>query len=175
MKRINNITIFTFVCVLLISLCHISKCDGDTEAAAASDYYAKFYQDYYNSLSAKEDTDRDTGYHEPTAYHEPHEPSYGYETTSYDDDLGTLFGPETGIIVSFAALLLGIVNTIAFVLLDSRVGSLENDQDSICTTAQALGNTNLAATDVAAPSQATNAASINRIITQINGYATPDC
>lgn len=51
MKFTNNITMFTFICVVLVSLCNVAQSDESADAASPSDYYAKFYQDYYNSIA----------------------------------------------------------------------------------------------------------------------------
>ena len=47
---------FIIICVVLISVCNIAQSDESSDAAAASDYYAKFYQDYYNSIAGEPKT-----------------------------------------------------------------------------------------------------------------------
>ena len=46
----NTFRKFSFICVVLLSLFITIKSDDGSDAAHASDYYAKYYQDYYNSI-----------------------------------------------------------------------------------------------------------------------------
>merc|ERR1739844_9503 len=179
MKSVSCMNL-SITCVVLLSLFTTIKSDD------ASNYYAKYYRDYYNGIagrlltlfSGKGTARQSSGYSAPAAtYNEP-EPTYSepeYQADTYDPsyDVSEMFGPETGSILGIASLLLGVINLIAFISMDSRVTSLENDQNSICASAKTMGNFNLA--QAVGTSATTNAASLNLIVTALNGIATPTC
>lgn len=172
---------FTIICVVLISVCNIAQSDESADAAAASDYYAKFYQDYYNSIAGREDTDRDTGYSEPAAvYHEP-VASYGYG----DDgkfDLANMLGPDPSFTLALVSGAFGLLGLIGVLINAGNINNLSEDQDSICTTARGIGGTAFAALDATAVTGLNDAATVSTagtqlqaIITQLNAITTPDC
>lgn len=174
----NSCTSFFITCVVLLSLFNTIKADD------ASNYYAKYYRDYYNGIAGTSGTAREsTGYSAPAAtYSEPastySEPEYQAATYDPSFDVGEMFGPETGSILGIASLLLGVINLIAFIAMDSRVTSLENDQNSICASTKTLGNlalTSVATATTTALQTTANAAALNTIITTLNGVATPTC
>lgn len=184
--RSNSCTSFFITCVVLLSLFTTIKSDD------ASNYYAKYYRDYYNGIAGRlltlfsgtSGTAREsTGYSAPAAtYSEPastySEPEYQAATYDPSFDVGEMFGPETGSILGIASLLLGVINLIAFIAMDSRVTSLENDQNSICASTKTLGNlalTSVATATTTALQTTANAAALNTIITTLNGVATPTC
>jgi len=173
---------FSITCVVLLSLFNTIKSDD------ASNHYAKYYRDYYNGIAGRLSTlfsgaaRKSSGYSAPAAtYNEPaatySEPEYQTDTYDPSFDVSEMFGAETGSILGIASLLLGVINLIAFIAMDSRVTSLENDQNSLCASAKTIGNFNFASTPAAGvtASTTTNAATLNIIITALNGVATPTC
>lgn len=170
---------FIIICVVLISVCNIAQSDESADAAAASDYYAKFYQDYYNSIAGREDTDRDTGYSEPAAvYHEP-VASYGYG----DDgkfDLSNMLGPDPNFTLAIVSGAFGLLGLIGVLINAGNINNLSEDQDSICTTATSLGTgctalTAAAVTALNTPAASTAGTELQALITCLNAISTPSC
>jgi len=161
MKSNNSFKNIFNVCVVLLSLFNTISSDAqsaDTNAAKAA-YYA------YNSLA---DAERESAYEVPqtvAAYGDSHP---NIEKTG--NAIHEALGPESAEMLSLAALILGVINTIALVATSVRQASLDTDQNSICSTAKALGNLNIA-TVTATPTTA----NWNAMVALINGIATPSC
>merc|ERR1712141_918042 len=118
------------ICVVLLSLLNTITSDAqsaDTNAAKAA-YYA------YNSLA---DAERETAYEVPetvASYGDSHQ---NIEKTG--NAIHEALGPDSSEMLSLAALILGVVNTIALVAISVQQASLDADQNSICSTAKAVG------------------------------------
>merc|ERR1711936_1552085 len=147
----------TFICVVLIAFCSIARSDeSGHNVDATSDYYAQYYQDFYNNLAAKDAGERDSGYVEPAETYG--EPSYGLTEAMGELD---------------PALILAAIGV---VINNNNVNSLSEDQDSICTSTKALGNTVISTSPyTATPTQTTANAAFNTLANAINNIATPSC
>merc|ERR1712226_934631 len=157
----------TFICVVLIAFCSIARSDeSGHNVDATSDYYAQYYQDFYNNLAAKDAGERDSGYVEPAETYA--EPSYGLTESMKDLDPALILGAIGAVMGTLAA--------IGVVINNNDVNSLSEDQDSICTSTKALGNTVISTSPyTATPTHTTANAAFNTLANAINNIATPSC
>lgn len=102
------------------------------------------------------------------------------EKQGFGNAMQNLLGPDAGLTLGAIGAVLGALAVVGVAVNNNNVHNLSEDQDSICTTAKALGASSITATVVSPMTADTaGATSINaalKVITdQINGFATPDC
>lgn len=105
------------------------------------------------------------------------------EKQGFGNAMQNLLGPDAGLTLGAIGAVLGALAVVGVAVNNNNVNNLSEDQDSICTTTKAVGNTALTAlttteaTTISSDATVTNPAylKINTIIAAINGYATPDC
>lgn len=98
------------------------------------------------------------------------------EKQGFGNAMQNLLGPDAGLTLGAIGAVLGTLAVLGVAINNNNVNNLSEDQDSICTTTKAVGNTNLATVAVGnAFSEATLNAAFKTITDAINGYATPDC
>merc|ERR1712150_329191 len=122
--------------------------------------YSEYYKQYYEAHQAQE-----------------RNPLYGPGSAQVRQDLAT---PENTLILGAIGAVMGTLAAVGVILNNNNVNSLSKDQDSICKTTKALGNTALTASALGTAATttawtATLNTEINKIITAINGIATPTC
>merc|ERR1712141_363410 len=69
--------------------------------------------------------------------------------------LADAFGPDSGPMLGAIGAIVGAIALVGVAVNNNNVNSLSKDQDSICTTAKALGNTALTLSDASSSSQFT--------------------
>jgi len=131
--------------------------ESEQETRTAEDAYAN-YQQYYQQYA-----------HQPA--HQPIVKPFGLQNKQdFTSDIKEVLGEDAGLYLGLVGSLIGVV---------SLVGLVVNAQStaSICTTAKAVGETNLATVSATTEvdSDAERMAKFNLIINKINGYATPSC
>jgi len=145
-----------------------------TEDAYAA--YQQYYQQYSNNIQQ--------------AHPQQHgKPQSAFQVLknkqdSFASDLTNIMGEDALVTLALIGAVTGVVSMIGLAVNANSISDLSKDQDSICTTTKALGNTALTSTTYAnlgstGTYSATVAgqivAQLNLIETKLNGYATPDC
>jgi hypothetical protein len=156
-----------FVIVILSVTFQISKCDVIAEQRTdqePEDIVNAAYE-YYKNLYL-------TTYGEPSQL-QPAPPKKG--ALFNRQDLQNMFDPENALTLALIASGLGAIGAIGVFVNANSINSLSNDQDSICSTAKALGNLSLATENTSTATAALNQAALNAAIALINGIGTPSC
>lgn len=102
------------------------------------------------------------------------------EKQGFGNAMQNLLGPDAALTLAAVGAVLGAFAVVGVAVNNNNVHNLSEDQDSICTTAKALGDSSITAT-VVSPlvADTATAASVNaalKVITdKINSFATPDC
>jgi hypothetical protein len=93
-----------------------------------------------------------------------------------------VLGPDTEVILALTANVFAIGGLVGLAVYYSTISSLGTDQDSICTTTKALGDTSITAltsTEITNMNAASTAnvggTKLAEVITARNAYATPTC
>jgi len=107
-------------------------------------------------------------------------PSAVSEKQGFAHSMESVLGSDAALVLGTIGAIMGTLAAVGVVINNNNVHSLSKDQDSICTSTKALGNTALTASALgtAAATAAwttTLNAEINKIITAINAIATPTC
>jgi len=162
------------LCIVLYNIENISShTNSKRDTANEIDPYAAYYEYYANQQTALEEL--------PNAI--------AANEINEKQGLADIFGPDAGVI----GAVMGALAAVGVAIMAISVVSLNTDQDSICTTAKALGDTsltktstsNMAALDPSSTGSPTDAeltaynaliiARFNLIESKLNGYATPTC
>jgi hypothetical protein len=168
------------LCIVLYNIENISShTNTKRDTANEIDPYAAYYEYYANQQTALEELPNAIAANDITE-------KQGYGLTD-------MFGPDGGPMMEAIGAVMGTLAAVGVALLAINVVSLSSDQDSICTTVKALGDTsltttstsNMAALDPATATSPTDAeftaynaliiARFNLIEAKLNGYATPTC
>merc|ERR1739845_189710 len=158
--------------VILVTVCVAHVAIADLSEQRVSDAWAEFYKSYYEQHSGPADNnDRDfhaTSYDSPTFNPSPSYTSFS-SPYSYGGKTIDLFSGDTALVFGGAGLIAGMIAIAALVI-------HSNQLRSICKTSKEVGKVNLAAVGSTVPSTAAlTATELNKIITAINAFSTPDC
>jgi len=139
----------------------LSKRDN---AAVEVDPYAAYYEQYASQVAESQEV--------PFT-------QYVSEKQGFAGTMENALGPDAALVLGTIGALMGTLAAIGVVVVGN---DLSTDQDSICTTAKALGNTAITALTSAEITAMNAAGSANvggtklaEVITALNGYATPSC
>jgi len=136
---------------------------------------------------AENTVDPYAAYYEQYAQQVAENPSALIEKQGFASSMENVFGSEASLVLGTIGAIMGTLAAVGVVMNNNNVNELSKDQDSldkhqdsICITAKSLGATSLTASAIAALTADAAGATLvntelNRIITAINAYATPDC
>merc|ERR1712020_231782 len=98
------------------------------------------------------------------------------EKQGFAGAMENVLGDDAALVLGTIGAIMGTLAAIGVVLNNNNVHELSMDQDSICTTTRALGNTALTlSTTTSVTSWATTVTQLNAIENAINNLSTPDC
>merc|ERR1712001_297857 len=102
------------------------------------------------------------------------------EKQGFAGAMENVLGDDAALVLGTIGAIMGTLAAIGVVLNNNNVHELSTDQDSICTTTKAIGNTALtlsALTDITTtnPTNTQIVTRLNLIENAINNWATPDC
>jgi len=98
------------------------------------------------------------------------------EKQGFAGAMENVLGDDAALVLGTIGAIMGTLAAIGVVLNNNNVHELSKDQDSICTTTKALGNTLLTlSTSTSVTNTATTITALNAIENAINNLATPDC
>merc|ERR1712001_798988 len=98
------------------------------------------------------------------------------EKQGFAGAMENVLGDDADLVLGTIGAIMGTLAAIGVVLNNNNVHELSKDQDSICTTTKALGNTALTlSTTTSVTSWATTVTQLNAIENAINNLSTPDC
>merc|ERR1712001_114806 len=102
------------------------------------------------------------------------------EKQGFAGAMENVLGDDAALVLGTIGAIMGTLAAIGVVLNNNNVHELSQDQDSICTTTQAIGNTQLtlsALADITTtnPTNTQIVTRLNLIENAINNWATPDC
>jgi len=139
----------------------LSKRDN---AAVEVDPYAAYYEQYASQVAESQEV--------PFT-------QYVSEKQGFAGTMENALGPDAALVLGTIGALMGTLAAIGVVVVGN---DLSTDQDSICTTVKALGNTAITQLTTAEITAMNAAGSVNvggtklaAVITKLNGYATPSC
>jgi len=140
------------------------------DSAAGVDPYAAYYEHYANQVAPAQ----------TSGSYNPLTSVYAGEKQGFASTMEGIMGEDAALVLGTIGALMGTLAAVGVVLNNNNIHSLSVDQDSICTSTKALGNTALTASALgtAAATAAwttTLNAELNLIITAINNIATPSC
>jgi len=92
-------------------------------------------------------------------------------------EVGAPFGEVDDSLIAIAGAVLGGLAVIGVLINANNIQSLSTDQDNICTVVKDIGSASLSSitSTTSIDSDAERMAEFNKIITEINSYATPSC
>merc|ERR1712141_178070 len=137
-----------------------------TEDAYAA--YQQYYQQYSNNIQQ--------------AHPQQHgKPQSAFQVLknkqdSFASDLTNIMGEDALVTLALIGAVTGVVSMIGLAVNANSISDLSTDQDSICTTTKAVGNTALTlSTTTTVSSWATTVTQLNLLENAFNNLATPDC
>lgn len=150
------------ICVCLV----VQNAQGEADVLAKRDSSAE--------------VDPYAAYYEQYAAHQQDQPNfvaaYADEKQGLGNAMQNIFGDDAGMVLGLVGALAGTAALIGVALNNNNVNLLSKDQDSICTTAKAAGNTAIGTIDVSATVDRTTVnAALKKITDVLDGYATPSC
>merc|ERR1712045_351666 len=98
------------------------------------------------------------------------------EKQGFAGAMENVLGDDAALVLGTIGAIMGTLAAIGVVLNNNNVHELSMDQDSICSTTRALGNTLLTlSTATSVTSWATTVTQLNALENAINNLSTPDC